>query len=221
MNESNPKRRNTETSSFGTPGRISHDAEKFYASRLYEGVPGDQEVHQVENKIPAGDLDRLYCKSSEKMDDVPDSSVHLMITSPPYNASKDYDQDLNLSEYLQMLGKVWQETFRVLVPGGRACINVANLGRKPYIPLHVYIVDLMMEIGFLMRGEIIWNKASSASQSRDEPQRPKPRLLSPSRSGARGSGPASPSGTLSARDAAVGPGRSWPRTAALRASSGP
>ena len=165
MSETNPKRRNTETSSFGTPGRISHDSGKFYASRLYEGVPRDQDVDQVENTIPAGDLDRLYCKSSEKMDELPDSSIHLMITSPPYNASKDYDQDLNLSEYLQMLAQVWQETFRVLVPGGRACINVANLGRKPYIPLHVFIVDLMMEIGFLMRGEIIWNKASSASQS--------------------------------------------------------
>jgi site-specific DNA-methyltransferase (adenine-specific) len=165
MSESNHKRRNTETSSFGTPGRISHDSERFYASRLYEGVPGDQDVDQVENQIPIENLDRLYCKSSQQMDELPDSSIHLMITSPPYNASKDYDQDLNLDEYLKLLSEVWQETYRVLVPGGRACINVANLGRKPYIPLHMYIIDIMMDIGFLMRGEIIWNKASSASQS--------------------------------------------------------
>jgi site-specific DNA-methyltransferase (adenine-specific) len=165
MGESNQKRRKTETSSFGTPGRISHDSGRFYASRLYEGVTGDQDMEQVENPIPARNLDRLYCKSSETMEELPDSSMHLMITSPPYNASKDYDQDLNLSEYLSILGQVWQETYRVLVPGGRACINVANLGRKPYIPLHMYIIDIMMEIGFLMRGEIIWNKASSASQS--------------------------------------------------------
>jgi site-specific DNA-methyltransferase (adenine-specific) len=165
MGESNQKRRKTETSSFGTPGRISHDSGRFYASRLYEGVTGDQDMEQVENPIPARNLDRLYCKSSETMEELPDSSMHLMITSPPYNASKDYAQDLNLSEYLSILGQVWQETYRVLVPGGRACINVANLGRKPYIPLHMYIIDIMMEIGFLMRGEIIWNKASSASQS--------------------------------------------------------
>jgi site-specific DNA-methyltransferase (adenine-specific) len=88
-----------------------------------------------------------------------------MVTSPPYNALKDYDQDLNLDEYLDMLRKIWQETYRVLVPSGRACINIANLGRKPYIPLHTFIIDQMLEIGFLMRGEIIWNKASSASQS--------------------------------------------------------
>lgn len=51
------------------------------------------------------------------------------------------------------------------MPGGRACINIANLGRKPYIPLHSYIIKDMLEIGFLMRGEIVWNKASSASPS--------------------------------------------------------
>lgn len=165
MSKPKKKSRNTKTSSFGTPGRFSHDSGMFYASRLYQGIHGSHDTEQIENLIPRDILDRLYCKSSEKMDELPDSSVHLMITSPPYNASKDYDQDLNLGEYLQLLNKVWQETFRVLVPGGRACINVANLGRKPYIPLHVYIVDLMVDIGFLMRGEIIWNKASSASQS--------------------------------------------------------
>jgi DNA modification methylase len=165
MNDSSPKRRNTKTSSFGTAGRISHDSGKFYASRLYEDIPGDQDADQVENPIPADHLDRFYCKSSEQMDELPDASVHLMITSPPYNASKDYDQDLSLPEYLTMLRNVWQETYRVLVPGGRVCINVANLGRKPYIPLHTYIIDLMMDTGFLMRGEIIWDKGSSASKS--------------------------------------------------------
>jgi len=53
----------------------------------------------------------------------------------------------------------------VLVPGGRAAINVANLGRKPYVPLHAYVVDSMVRLGFLMRGEVIWNKASSGSPS--------------------------------------------------------
>ena len=53
----------------------------------------------------------------------------------------------------------------MLVPGGRACVNVANLGRKPYIPLHAFIVRDMLAQGFLMRGEIIWNKAASASPS--------------------------------------------------------
>ncbi len=165
MNPRPRKRRNTETSSFGTSGRISHNSDRFYGSRLYEGLRGEQGRQAAENEIPPEAVNRLFCKSSERMDELPDNSVHLMVTSPPYNASKEYDEDLNLEEYLEMLGRVWKETYRVLAPGGRACINVANLGRKPYIPLHSYIIEQMGETGFLMRGEIIWNKASSSSPS--------------------------------------------------------
>lgn len=157
--------RSTNTSSFGTTGRVSHNASRFYNSRLYEGQAISKTPKIHENLIPIERLDCLYYKSSEQMDELPDNSIHLMVTSPPYNASKEYDQDLSLEEYLALLNRVWQETYRVLAPGGRACINVANLGRKPYIPLHSYIIEQMIEIGFLMRGEIIWNKAASASPS--------------------------------------------------------
>ena len=159
------KRSGTETSSFGTPGRVNHDSTKFYKSRLYEGLRDTKKVRYIENKIPEKNVNKIFCKSSEKMDELPDNSVHLMVTSPPYNVSKEYDDDLSLNEYLNLLNTVWRETYRVLVPGGRACVNVANLGRKPYIPLHTYIIEGMQEIGYLMRGEIIWNKASSASPS--------------------------------------------------------
>ena len=159
------RRTGTETSSFGTPGRINHDSTKFYKSRLYEGLRDTKKITYIENKIPAKNVNKIFCKSSEKMAELPDNSVHLMVTSPPYNVSKEYDDDLSLNEYLNLLNTVWRETYRVLVPGGRACVNVANLGRKPYIPLHSYIIEGMQEIGYLMRGEIIWNKASSASPS--------------------------------------------------------
>ncbi|MDD5473889.1 MAG: site-specific DNA-methyltransferase [Candidatus Methanoperedens sp.] len=99
------------------------------------------------------------------MGEIPDYSVHLMVTSPPYNVKKEYDEDLSLEEYRTLLKTVFKETYKKLVTGGRACINVANLGRKPYIPLHSYIIEDMLDIGFFMRGEIIWNKASSASPS--------------------------------------------------------
>jgi site-specific DNA-methyltransferase (adenine-specific) len=165
-----PRKRNpTQTSAFGTPGRISHDATSFYNSRLYKGLNDetleDSDTRTVENAIPAGGLNRLFCKSSEAMDELPDCSVHLMVTSPPYNVLKEYDEDLSLDEYLSLLCRVWAETYRVLVPGGRACINVANLGRKPYIPLHSHIIQQMGKTGFRMRGEIIWNKGSSSSPS--------------------------------------------------------
>ena len=96
---------------------------------------------------------------------IPDNSVHLMITSPPYNVSKDYDENLSLTEYLDLMKDVFSEVYRVLTPGGRAIINVANVGRKPYIPLASHINIIMAEIGFLMRGEIIWDKSASAGTS--------------------------------------------------------
>jgi site-specific DNA-methyltransferase (adenine-specific) len=99
------------------------------------------------------------------MKEVPDNSVHLMITSPPYNVTKEYDENLTLKEYLQLLRNVFTETHRVLVYGGRVCINVANLGRKPYIPLSDHISQMMIEIGYLMRGEIIWYKGAGAGVS--------------------------------------------------------
>ncbi len=159
------RRKGTKTSEFGVPGRISHDSSRFYSGRLYEGLPTEKKVKYHENEIPEENLDRIFCKSSEKMEELPDESVHLMVTSPPYNVGKEYDEDLTLQEYRDFLKRVWRETYRVLVPGGRACINIANLGRRPYIPLNSFIAQDMLEIGFLMRGEIIWDKGSSASPS--------------------------------------------------------
>lgn len=99
------------------------------------------------------------------MSEIPDESIHLMITSPPYNVSKDYDLNLTLDEYRDFLRSVFREVFRVLVTGGRACVNIANIGRKPYIPLHTYVAEDMIRLGFSMRGEIIWNKSTSAGPS--------------------------------------------------------
>jgi DNA modification methylase len=158
-------RKKTATSPFGAPGRVSHDASSFYGSKLYDQLPSEQEVNYIENPILPENLNKIFCRSSENMAELPDNSVHLMVTSPPYNVGKEYDEDITLKDYLKFLGRVWREVYRVLVPGGRACINVANLGRKPYIPLHAFIIQDLLKIGFLMRGEIIWNKAASAAGS--------------------------------------------------------
>ena len=159
------RKKGTKTSTFGSPGRINHDSTNFYKSRLYEGLPKEESYKYIENTIPSQYLDQIFCKTSEKMEELPDNSVHLMVTSPPYNVGKEYDENLTLNEYREFLKRVWSEVKRVLVPGGRACINIANLGRKPYIPLHAYMIEDMLDLGFLMRGEIIWNKASSGSPS--------------------------------------------------------
>ena len=139
------RKKGTKTSSFGSPGRINHDSTTFYTSRLYESLPKEQKMKYVENPIPKEFLNKIFCKSSEKMEELPDNSVHLMVTSPPYNVGKEYDKDFTLEEYLEFLKRVWKEVYRVLVPGGRACINVANLGRNPYIPLHAFIIRDMLD----------------------------------------------------------------------------
>jgi modification methylase len=153
-----PRRKSTVTSTFGSPGREGHDSSAFYNTRLYADRLSPQPVTEAYMENPIAELDCIFNKSSEVMNELPDNSVHLMVTSPPYNVGKEYDNDLTLEEYLAFLMRVWKETYRVLVPGGRACINVANLGRKPYIPLHASIMRDMIDMGFLMRGEIIWEK---------------------------------------------------------------
>jgi site-specific DNA-methyltransferase (adenine-specific) len=166
-NKNEPSNKGSKTSSFGVSKRECHDSSQFYSSNLYKDVIKPKKVKYIDNSklIPPNKLDRITLGDSRNMDFLPDNSVHLMITSPPYGVGKDYDDNLTLVEYLSLLEDAFKETWRVLVPGGRAAINIANIGRKPYIPLHAYIIEIMHKIGFHMRGEIIWNKGASAGVS--------------------------------------------------------
>lgn len=155
----------TKTSTFGVSGRYNHDSSEFYNSNMYNGMNVTGKVKYFHEDVAADNINRIYCKSSENMSELPDNSVNLMITSPPYNVGKEYDNDLTLEEYGQLLRNVFQETYDKLATGGRACINIANIGRKPYIPLHSLIIEIMLEIGYFMRGEIIWDKSASVGGS--------------------------------------------------------
>lgn len=158
-------KKGTKTSTFGTNGRINHDSSTFYNSKLYSGIDNNKTNEIIENTLPKDLLNSIILGNAENLSLIPDNSIHLMITSPPYNVSKVYDEDLSLDEYLGLLKNVFSETYRVLVNGGRACINVANIGRKPYIPLSDLISKITIDIGFNMRGEIIWNKGAGAGVS--------------------------------------------------------
>ena len=148
------------------PPRISHNSEAFYRRRLYtDGAPALQEAALGEQALPEELCDRIFCADARSMDQIPDRSIHLIVTSPPYNVGKAYDADLSLQEYLDLLEQVMREGYRVLTPGGRVCVNIANVGRKPYVPLASYVTLRMLELGFVMRGEIIWDKGASAGVS--------------------------------------------------------
>ena len=158
----------TSTSAFGVSKRQGHDASSFYGRQLYQQ---DGEVAAADNgtagAVSAAPLstwaDRIYCQSAESMAELPDNSVGLAFTSPPYNVGKEYDDDLSFERYLDLIGGVGREVYRVLVPGGRYVVNIANLGRKPYIPLHAHFYQVHMAAGFLPMGEVIWQKARGAS----------------------------------------------------------
>ena len=152
----------TSTSGFGAGRRESHDASAFYARALV--VPRWSEDSAV-GELPPGVADSVFVRSAEKMEELPDNSVALMVTSPPYHVGKEYDAEGSFDEYLGLLRNVFAETHRVLEPGGRAVVNVANLGRKPYVPLAAYVTGIMQDIGFFMRGEVIWLKAAGATGS--------------------------------------------------------
>ena len=160
----------SKTTKFGTTSRVNHDSSDYYNSKLYSELSdndhnGNGSKPVADNPFPVEYENKIILGTSENMKEIPDNSLHLMVTSPPYNVSKEYDEDLSLKEYLQLLTNVFTETYRVLVYGGRACVNVANLGRKPYIPLSDHISHMMIEIGFKMRGEIIWAKGAGAGVS--------------------------------------------------------
>jgi site-specific DNA-methyltransferase (adenine-specific) len=110
-------------------------------------------------------FNRIICGSSEDMREIANQTVHLIVTSPPYCVGKEYEAEQSFEDWFVLMKKVCAEMRRVLVPGGRACINVAGIGRNPYRPTHYYVTGIMLNLGFLMRGEIIWNKGASAGES--------------------------------------------------------
>tara|TARA_E500000331_G_scaffold278151_1_gene271025 strand:- start:2345 stop:3181 length:837 start_codon:yes stop_codon:yes gene_type:complete len=124
----------------------------------------DKELKEIfhENNI-SKIRNQIFTKSSEEMNELIDNCISLTVTSPPYNIGKDSDEDLSDDEYWKMITKVFEEVYRVTESGGRLVVNVANLGRKPYIPFSKYFIEIILEIGFMMRGEIIWQKSKGAN----------------------------------------------------------
>jgi DNA modification methylase len=157
----------TATSTFGVSRRESHDASGFYSRFEAPTVSIDDTLN------PCPISDKIFVGDSRSMTDIPDNSVALVVTSPPYFAGKAYEEELGQGavpasylDFLTMLRDVFRECTRVLEPGGRMAINVANLGRKPYRSLSADVISLLQnDLGLLLRGEIVWLKAEGASGS--------------------------------------------------------
>lgn len=140
----------------------------IYQRRMFQGIfhqPPTPDQLMVAVPAPDGWANRIYCGTAEHMAAIPDNGVGLAFTSPPYNVGKAYDQDLTLDQYLGLIKRVAREVYRVLRPGGRYVVNIANLGRKPYLPLHALFYPLHQQVGFLTLGEIIWQKGRGLNRS--------------------------------------------------------
>jgi site-specific DNA-methyltransferase (adenine-specific) len=162
-----PKRRPTATSAFGSGRREAHDATAFYARFRAPEVSDDSDV------AVAPFTNHIFPCDARDMSALPDRSVALVVTSPPYFAGKQYEQELGEGhipatylDYLALLRDVFDECRRVLEPGGRLCVNVANLGRRPYRSLSADVIRILQDdLGLLLRGEVVWVKAEGASGS--------------------------------------------------------
>ena len=163
-----PRRRSaTSTSNFGVGRRESHVADAFYARFEAPELSADEHVNPHEPGVSSLQGD------ARRMDAVADDSVALVVTSPPYFAGKQYEEELDREgvpgsyiEYLALLRDVFAECKRVLEPGGRIAVNVANLGRKPYRSLAADVMTILQDdLHLLPRGEIVWQKGEGASGS--------------------------------------------------------
>ncbi len=162
------RRVSTSTSAFGVGKREAHDASGFYSRFQPPELSNSTDVRACEHRdqILLGD-------ARARLGEVEENSVALVVTSPPYFAGKAYEQDLGAGhipgsylEYLDMLRGVFRECLRVLEPGGRMAINVANLGRKPFRSLAADVTAILQDdLHMLLRGEIIWLKAEGATGS--------------------------------------------------------
>lgn len=163
----------TKTSPFGTSKREGHDSSLYYKRNMsknfleiirlrQDDAPDTRHTREPET---LDWKDKVFLQSSEEMVEIPDGSIALAFTSPPYNVGKDYDEDLSVDEYIDLIYRVGAEVHRTLVEGGRYVINIANLGRKPYIPLHAIFYQVHIALGFIPSGEIIWRKGSGANGS--------------------------------------------------------
>jgi site-specific DNA-methyltransferase (adenine-specific) len=161
-------RRRTTTSNFGVGSRESHDATPFYDRFRPPEVSSDDTV-----PAPLPVPEPFVCGDARHMDAVANGSVALVVTSPPYFAGKQYEEELEREgvpssylEYLELLTEVFAECVRKLEPGGRIAVNVANLGRKPYRSLSADVIRILEhDLGLLLRGELVWQKGEGANGS--------------------------------------------------------
>lgn len=100
-----------------------------------------------------------YCGSClEHLENIPDSSIQLIVTSPPYNLGKEYERRGNMDEYVENQRSVIEKCAQKLKPEGSICWQVGNYAENGRIlPLDILLYPIFRDIGLIMRNRIIWH----------------------------------------------------------------
>jgi len=94
----------------------------------------------------------------ELLKTIPDGSIQLIVTSPPYNIGKEYEKKLNLTDYLNRQSTIIKESVRCLAPRGSICWQVGNyVENGEIIPLDTILYPVFSELGLKMRNRIVWH----------------------------------------------------------------
>lgn len=116
----------------------------------------------MKNRLPAG----FVIGDARDMSEVDDGSVTLIVTSPPYNIGKEYEEGMTFEGWLDLMESVMKECDRVLMDGGRACFNVpTGIHRNPAIPIDYHVMRIGIGLGWWQRARIIWLKPATSQRT--------------------------------------------------------
>ena len=92
------------------------------------------------------------------LDSIPDYSIQLIVTSPPYNIGKEYEKKLNIEKYINQQAEVIEQCERVLATTGSICWQVGNfVDDGSIIPLDAILYPVFQKLGLVMRNRIVWH----------------------------------------------------------------
>jgi len=143
------------------PEKVRDKAGKAQVRKGTRGIKHTIVSREPSSIVPF--VNTIICGDAQQaLSRLPQGSVDLVITSPPYNFGHAYAQDAHddtreWNEYFRILQGVWDECYRVLKPGGRIAVNVQPLF-SDYIPTHHIISGQLSKIGFLWKAEFLWEK---------------------------------------------------------------
>jgi adenine-specific DNA-methyltransferase len=121
-------------------------------------IPIDESIEIKTVFSPQSRITLYHGDCLEFMNTIPDNSIQLIVTSPPYNIGKPYEKRLKLEEYLKQQTAVIKECVRILKPEGSICWEIGNyVDKGEIIPLDILLYDVFKKQDLKLRNRIVWH----------------------------------------------------------------